>query len=67
MSRMNAEVMAENRPASPIDQAIWLYEREETHKNEGGIQILVVLLLEIFIVFGNFFFELVIETGPGVT
>ena len=66
MSRMNAVVMAENRPDSATGQAFWLCEREGTHENEGGIQIVIVLLLEIFVVLGDFFFELVVETGPGV-
>ena len=66
MSRMNAVVMAENRPDFATGQGFWLCDREGTHKNEGGIQILIVLLLEIFVVLGDFFFELVVETGPGV-
>ena len=63
---MNVEVMAENRPDSPGHQAFQLHEREETHKNESGVQILVMLHLKIFIMFSNFLFELVVEMGPVV-
>ena len=63
---MNAEVMAENRPDSPGRQAFRLHERKETHKNESGVQVLVMLHLKIFVMFSDFLFELVVETGPVV-
>ena len=66
MSKMNAAVTAENRPDSPTGWMFWLYEREETHKNKGGVQIFIVHLLEIFVMLGDFFFKLVVETGPKV-
>jgi len=66
MSIMNAEVTAENRPDSPTYQPRWLCGGVETHKNESGIQVLIVLFLKVVVMFGNFLFELVIEIGPGI-
>jgi len=66
MSMMNAAVTAENRPDSMACQEFRFDEKEETHKNESGIQILVVFLLEIFVVLSDFLFELVVKTGPEV-
>ena len=63
---MNAEVTAENRPDSPTHQPYWFCERDETHKNEGGVQIFIVLLLKVIVVFSDFLLESFIETGPGV-
>jgi len=37
-----------------------------THKNEGGIEIFIVLFLKVVIMFSHFLLELVIETGPGI-
>jgi len=66
MSMMNAEVTAENSPDSQTYQLRWLCEGEKTHKNESGIQILIVFLLKLIVMFGNFLLELVVEIGPGV-
>jgi len=66
MSIMNAEVMAENRPASGTDQPCWLCEREEAHKNESGVQIASVHFLEVFVVFVDFLLELRVENSSGV-
>jgi len=66
MSIMNAEVIAENRPDSSTYQPYWLSEREESHKNESGVQIFIVLFLKVVIVLGDFLLEPVVETSPGI-
>lgn len=66
MSIINAEVTAENRPASSGRQPCWFYEGGKTHKKESSIQISAVLLLKVAVVFSDFLFELVVETGPRV-
>ena len=66
MSMMNAEVTAENRPDSSTHQPHWFCERDETHKNESGVQIFIVLFLKLIIVFSHFVLEPFVETGPEV-
>ena len=63
---MKAEVIAENRPDCSKCQECRLYGKEKTHEDEGGIQIFVVLLVEVFVVLIDLLLELVVETGSGV-
>ena len=74
---INADVTAENRPdcmrphgkrqvaggsyQNPISST-----RMDTHKNQGGIQVLIVFLLEVPIVLFHFSLKLVVELHSGV-
>jgi len=73
---MNADVTAENKPdwAKPHSkrhvpsdsQSPALWTRMNTHKDERGIQIFIISLLEVPVVFFYFALELVVELYPGV-
>jgi len=43
-----------------------LDKKERTHEDKSGIQIFIVLFVEVVVVLSDFLFELVVETGPGI-
>jgi len=47
---MKAEVTAENRPAFHPSQYACIRVTHETHKYQGGVQVLVILLDELFVI-----------------
>ena len=47
---MKAEVTAENRPAYGPSEHVRTWGIYETHENEGGIEILLILLHELLVI-----------------
>ena len=64
---MNAEAMAENRPACcPCQHASTQEFRCETYEDEGRIQIPIVFIHELLIVLSSFLAVTLIEFAPGI-
>ena len=68
MATIKADVTAENKPAySPkVRQTPRLKQvenRENTHEDQGGIQVSTILLQKIVIILIGLAFELVVELG----
>ena len=63
---MKADVTAENRPAYPTRETNQCHDRgmdaeTNTHEDQGGIQILIVLFHEVTVVLVGLALELVVE------
>jgi len=63
---MKADVTAENRPAYSTREANQCHDRgtdaeTSTHEDQGGIQILIVLLHKVTVILVGFALELVVE------
>ena len=67
---MKADVTAENRPAYSTPETNQCHDRgadaeTNTHEDQGGIQILIVLLHKVTVVLVGFALELVVEFDTG--
>ena len=63
---MKAEVTAENRPAYGPSEHVRTWGIYETHENEGGIEILLILLHELLVVLLSLLAVVPIEFRPRI-
>ena len=69
---MKADATAENKPAyltpeSQINITTEVDKKLETHEDQGGVQVFVVLLDKVAVILVGFALELVVELDPGTT
>ena len=58
---MKAEVTAEKRPACDLGEYMWTWGKYETHEDEGGIKILLILLHEFLVILLSLLMVVAIE------
>ena len=58
---MKAEVTAENRPACDLGEYLWTWGTYETHEDESGVEILLILLHEFLVILLSFLVVVAIE------
>jgi len=63
---MNAEVMAENRPACDLSQHMCAYTSPTTYKYQHCVQILVIFLHELPVIFISFLSVLLIKQSAEI-
>ena len=63
---MKAEVTAENRPACDLGEYLWTWGTYETHEDESGVEILLILLHEFLIVLLGLLAVVAIEFRPRI-
>ena len=69
MSRMKADVTAENRPACPPEKQMSTatdVNAKNTHEDQRGIQIFTVFLHKVTVVVVGFMLEFIVELDAGV-
>jgi hypothetical protein len=63
---MKAEATAENRPAcTGINAVADVNRQRSTHEDQGGVQVLIVLLHKVAVVLIGFALEFVVEFAAG--
>ena len=69
---MKADVTAENRPAYPPrqnnqynNQGVYAKKGKNTHKDQRGVQVFIVLLHKVAVVPVGFTLELIVELATG--
>ena len=69
MSRMKADVTAENRPACPpknqVSTATSANAKVKSHEDQRGIQVFVVFLHKVTVVIVGFTLEFIVELDAG--
>jgi len=69
MSRMKADVTAENRPACPpikTNEQRDQFNAKNTYEDQRGIQVFTVFLRKVTVIVVGFMFKFVVELHAGV-